>query len=55
MQKLVDQYGSNRVYIVGLDVLEYPPTWVHGSGEVERISQALEKNHGSNGSPGRNE
>lgn len=37
----LDLFGPEVVYMVGLEALEYPPTWVDQKEEVEAVEAAL--------------
>lgn len=45
MQPLIDEFGHERVWFVGLDVLGYPPNWTPGPSitEVNRVRLAIEQ------------
>jgi hypothetical protein len=46
VRPLVDRYGPERVWSVGLEVLQYPPTWIaKWVGEMDVLTKALELNH----------
>jgi len=37
----VDLFGAERVYSVGLEALEYPPTWANSQAEADIVESAL--------------
>ncbi|MGC1275908.1 MAG: hypothetical protein WBC44_19555 [Planctomycetaceae bacterium] len=40
---LLDQYGAELVWRVGLETLGFPPTWSQAASEIDRVSAALEE------------
>lgn len=41
VRPLVERYGPERVWTVGLTVLGFPPTWVGGFVNIRRLEAAL--------------
>jgi hypothetical protein len=49
MRPLVEQYGGERVWVVGMEALGYPPAWVHTLVESKTVLKALENEEMSHG------
>lgn len=43
LRPLVREFGAKRVYEKGMEVLGFPPTWVHAAGEIAAMEAALGK------------
>lgn len=41
MQPMVDLLGPELVYAVGMECLEYPPTWVDTKPEADKVEAAV--------------
>lgn len=47
LREVVKQYGPDRVWAVGLRVLEYPPTWVNEPMKAIEVVKALQGDSGN--------
>lgn len=47
--RLIDQFGRERVFEIGLATLGFPPTWMPSGYEVMQVGEQLikEMNHGT--------
>jgi len=43
LRDVVKQHGGERVYDVGLRVLEYPPTWLSEADKAKQVIEAVKQ------------
>jgi len=46
LQPLIEQYGAERVWKIGIETLGYPPSWAVGLQSALQIQDALEERFG---------